>query len=96
MIIKIINTCVDSNKFKKSNQILFIITSIIFKEKGSHSDKDKHCLLANILAYEGKFKEAARIYQKWGFEHLAFTMYTDLRMFDLAQVVFFFIILYIF
>lgn len=56
------------------------------KEKGSHNDKNKHCLLADVLAYEGKFKEAARIYQKWGFEHKAFTMYTDLRMFDLAQV----------
>jgi len=45
-------------------------------------------LLADVLAYEGKFKEAARIYQKWGFEHKAFTMYTDLRMFDLAQVLY--------
>lgn len=58
-----------------------------FKEKGSYSDKDKHCLLADVLAYEGKFKDAARIYQKWGFEQKAFNMYTDLRMFDLAQVI---------
>lgn len=61
------------------------------KEKGSYNDKDKHCLLADVLAYEGKFKEAARIYQKWGFEHKAFTMYTDLRMFDLAQVLYIFV-----
>ncbi|XP_027848854.1 intraflagellar transport protein 122 homolog [Aphis gossypii] len=67
----------------KELKYLELIT--LYEEKGSHNDKDKHCLLADILAYEGKFKEAARIYQKWGFEHKAFTMFTDLRMFDLAQ-----------
>lgn len=43
-------------------------------------------MIADIYAYKGKFKEAARLYQKAGYEHKALTMYTDLRMFDLAQV----------
>lgn len=42
-------------------------------------------MVGDILAYRGRFKEAARMYQKGGCEHKALTMYTDLRMFDLAQ-----------
>lgn len=43
-------------------------------------------LIGDVLAYRGRFRDAARIYQKAGQEHKALTMYTDLRMFDLAQV----------
>lgn len=43
-------------------------------------------MIADIYAYRGRFKEAARLYQKANCEHKALTMYTDLRMFDLAQV----------
>ncbi len=42
--------------------------------------------MGNVLAYEGKFKEASRMYQKAGANHKALAMYTDMRMFDLAQV----------
>lgn len=40
---------------------------------------------ADSLAYAGKFKEAARLYQKSGHNNKALAMYSDLRMFDLAQ-----------
>lgn len=43
-------------------------------------------MIADILAYKGKFKDAGRLYQKAGQEHKALSMYSDLRMFDLAQV----------
>lgn len=49
-------------------------------------DCSREVLIAHVLAYRGKFKEAARLYQKAGEEHRALTMYTDLRMFDLAHV----------
>lgn len=49
-------------------------------------EKEKELYVADILAYRGKFKEAARVYQRCNQEHRALAMYTDLRMFDLAQV----------
>lgn len=42
-------------------------------------------LKAQVLAFRGRFKEAARLYQRSGNAHRAVTMYTNLRMFDLAQ-----------
>lgn len=43
-------------------------------------------MIADIYAYQGKFKEAAHLYQKAGQKSKALTMYTDLRMFNMAQV----------
>lgn len=43
-------------------------------------------LKATILAWKGKFKLAARLYQSVGENTRAMNMYSDLRMFDLAQV----------
>lgn len=43
-------------------------------------------MLADIYARRGKFREAAQLYQKAGQESKALAMYTDLRMFNLAQV----------
>ena len=42
--------------------------------------------LGDILSYRGEFREAAECYQKGGKPSHALQMYTDLRMFDLAQV----------
>lgn len=43
-------------------------------------------LAGEVLAYKGRFKEAARVFQRCQQHHKAMAMYTDLRMFDLAQV----------
>ncbi|PSN54470.1 Intraflagellar transport protein 122 [Blattella germanica] len=48
-------------------------------------EKDKDLYVADILSFRCKFKDAARLYQKCGQEQKALNMYTDLRMFDLAQ-----------
>lgn len=42
--------------------------------------------MGDVLAYEGRFKEASKFYQKADEGHKALAMYTDMRMFDLAQV----------
>uniref|UniRef100_A0A336MIF6 Intraflagellar transport protein 122 homolog n=1 Tax=Culicoides sonorensis TaxID=179676 RepID=A0A336MIF6_CULSO len=55
------------------------------KEKQRRGDVPKEVLQGDILAFEGKFKEAARMYQKCGQSSKALGMYSDMRMFDLAQ-----------
>lgn len=41
---------------------------------------------AQILAFQRKFKEATALYRSAGYEQKAMEMFTDLRMFDEAQV----------
>lgn len=55
------------------------------KERQKRAEVPKEVLQADSLAFAGKFKEAARLYQKSGYSNKALDMYTDLRMFDLAQ-----------
>lgn len=55
------------------------------KEKQKRGDLPKEVLQADSLAFTGKFKEAARLYNKSGYSNKALQMYSDLRMFDLAQ-----------
>ena len=47
--------------------------------------EDDQILQADVLAFHGKYADAAKLYKKLGQEHRALTMYTDLRMFDLAN-----------
>ena len=54
------------------------------KQTGGGSDDDQ-LAQADVLAFHGKYSEAAKIYKKFNQEHRALTMYTDLRMFDLAN-----------
>nr|CAD7429322.1 unnamed protein product [Timema monikensis] len=59
--------------------------AIYSQDRQRKGETEKDLLTADILAHRGKFKEAARLYQKLGQEQRALNMYTDLRMFDLAQ-----------
>jgi hypothetical protein len=47
--------------------------------------EDDQILQADVLAFHGKYADAAKLYKKLNQEHRALTMYTDLRMFDLAN-----------
>ncbi|KAJ6643007.1 Intraflagellar transport protein 122 like [Pseudolycoriella hygida] len=55
------------------------------RERQKRGDVPKEVLQADSLAFAGKFKEAARLYQKSGYSSKALAMYSDLMMFDLAQ-----------
>lgn len=56
------------------------------QERKQKGDKNRDSMIADVYAYQGKFKEAAQLYQKAGQQSKALAMYTDLRMFDMAQV----------
>lgn len=50
-----------------------------------YNDLTQDTMKADILAFQGKFKEAAGLYKKSGFKNKAVTLFTDLKMFDLAK-----------
>ena len=52
---------------------------------------DNNVFIGDILAWQGKFYEAARLYRKCGRSDKAVALFTDLRLFDQAQVGIFFI-----
>lgn len=56
-----------------------------FQGNSNASHLPKDVIQADILAFSGKFREAARLYQKCGQGAKALSMYSDLKMFDLAQ-----------
>ncbi|MPC72008.1 Intraflagellar transport protein 122 [Portunus trituberculatus] len=64
-----------------------VLTFNYFSQDRQHKGEvDNNLFLADILAYEGKFSEAAKLYHRCGKDQAAMNMYTDLRMFDLAQL----------
>lgn len=54
-------------------------------EKQKRGQVPKEVLQAEICAHSGKHKAAARFFEKCSLSAKALEMYTDLRMFDLAQ-----------
>ncbi len=67
----------------KDLRYLEMITDLIDRKKSG--TEDDQALLADVLAFQGKFFDAAKLYKKSGQEQKALTMYTDLRMFDQAN-----------
>uniref|UniRef100_A0A0M3HJ72 Intraflagellar transport protein n=1 Tax=Ascaris lumbricoides TaxID=6252 RepID=A0A0M3HJ72_ASCLU len=55
-----------------------------FQEMKKRGEK-KELMLAYMKAYQGRFREAALLFQNNGFEQKTLEMFTDLRMFDQAQ-----------
>lgn len=64
---------------------LQLINELVERQRRGDGGQRKDTLHADVLAFAGRFKEAARMYQKSGQTNRALAMYSDLRMFDLAQ-----------
>lgn len=60
----------------------------LLQERRKRGQHDNQVFLADVYAYQGKFQEAAKLYKKSGEEQRAMNMYTDLRMFEYAKVLF--------
>ncbi len=56
------------------------------QERKRRGEADNKIFLADIAAYQCRFRDAAELYQQAGDEQRALNMFTDLRMFDQAQV----------
>ncbi|MED6266259.1 hypothetical protein CHARACLAT_000298, partial [Characodon lateralis] len=62
---------------------LELISSI--EERKKRGESDNELFLADVYAFQGKFREAAKLYKRTGHESKALSMYTDLRMFEHAK-----------
>jgi len=62
------------------------VMSLCCQERRRRGDANMQLFLGDVFAVQGKFTDAARIYKKIGQQSRAMSMYTDLRMFDLAKV----------
>lgn len=60
---------------------------IDLQERKRHGEDKNELFLADIMAYQGKFHEAAKLYKHTGHESKALSMYSDLCMFDYAKVI---------
>lgn len=80
-----LNFKVAQDAFVKTRNLSWLEYINEMKGRQKHSDISKELMNAELMAFSGKFKEAARLYQKCGHSTKALSMYSDLKMFDLAQ-----------
>lgn len=80
-----LNYKVAQDAFVKTRDLPWLEFIAEIKGRQRHGDISKDLIQAEVLAFAGKFKEAARLYQKTGHGNKALAMYSDLKMFDLAQ-----------
>lgn len=79
------NFKVAKDSFVKTRNLPWLEFINEIKGRQRHGDISKELIQADNLAFAGKFKDAARLYQKSGVSNKALSMYSDLKMFDLAQ-----------
>lgn len=66
---------------------VLVFMLIDLQERKKHGEDKNELFLADIMAYQGKFHEAAKLYKHTGHESKALSMYSDLCMFDYAKVI---------
>mmetsp|Transcript_24173 Transcript_24173/g.65451 ORF Transcript_24173/g.65451 Transcript_24173/m.65451 type:complete len:1251 (-) Transcript_24173:228-3980(-) len=71
--------------FIRVKDLRFIDLVRIIEEARKVPNHDDNLLIADVLAHQGKYPEAARLYTKAGQVERAIQMYTDLHMWDEAR-----------
>ncbi|BES91638.1 Intraflagellar transport 122 homolog (Chlamydomonas) [Nesidiocoris tenuis] len=71
--------------FSRIKEFTYLELIFDIQERREQGDRERDLLLAEVLSYRGKFKEAGRLYARGGRPDKALAMFTDLRMFDQGQ-----------
>lgn len=71
--------------FARIKNLRYIEVLSEVEEKLKSGEWGREACMATAAAAMGKLKDAAKLYQKAGLQQYALTMYSDLRMFDIAQ-----------
>lgn len=71
--------------FARVKNIRYIEVVSEVEEKLKSGEWGREACMATAAAAMGKLKDAAKLYQKAGLQQYALAMYSDLRMFDIAQ-----------
>lgn len=69
------------------NPDVLVFVPIDSQERKKQGEDKNELFLADIMAYQGKFHEAAKLYKHSGHGSKALSMYSDLCMFDYAKVI---------
>lgn len=71
--------------FARVKNLRYIEVVSEVEEKLKSGEWGREACMATAAAAMGKLKDAAKLYQKAGLQQYALAMYSDLRMFDIAQ-----------
>ncbi|KAG1660681.1 Intraflagellar transport protein 122 [Nymphon striatum] len=81
-----VNFDVAKKAFQRTRNIVYLQLINSIEKRKKRGETDNSIFLADIYAYQKKFYEAAKLYQKSGNPSSAVNMFVDLRMFDQAQL----------
>uniref|UniRef100_A0A6P3UIJ5 Intraflagellar transport protein 122 homolog n=1 Tax=Bombus terrestris TaxID=30195 RepID=A0A6P3UIJ5_BOMTE len=73
------------SSFARIKNLKYIEVLSEVEEKLKSGEWGREACMATAAAAMGKLKDAAKLFQKAGLQQYALTMYSDLRMFDIAQ-----------
>ncbi|KAJ8666894.1 hypothetical protein QAD02_008556 [Eretmocerus hayati] len=71
--------------FARTRKLRYVDIASEIEDKLKSGDWSREACMATSAAAFGRLREAAKLYQKAGLQQHALDMYSDLRMFDIAQ-----------
>eukprot|EP00731_Ephydatia_muelleri_P000623 Em0001g623a len=76
---------ISKKAFHRLRDLRFLELIHSIEERKRRGETNNQLFLPDVLAYQGKFSEAAKLYKQGGQPEKAMEMYTDLRQFDKAK-----------